>query len=221
MKQKNIMKPTNIMKPKKKKSGLALLVCILLFAMVGCEMPNIAEFSDFTNTIKGQLVGQNFDIYMYDDAGSKTLEVSGTKVGVGILENSANYQIEDTGFKSEVLEITINGKQILQVGNTCVFAEKGLDIITDFNMPEKIEVNSGGGYMSFDRLLNDYRNSIGKSKVIMISSQEGLPIGVYQGDSVYVTIPSDLPKMTRLNIDGKSLYIHRANYTIIDSDLIK
>ena len=49
----------------------------------------------------------------------------------------------------------------------------------------------------------------------------GIPIGVYQGEEVYVTIPSNLPKMTRLNIDGKSLYIHRANYVILDSNMLK
>lgn len=48
----------------------------------------------------------------------------------------------------------------------------------------------------------------------------GIPIGVFQGNEVYVTIPSDLPKMTRLNIDGKSLYIHRANYVILDTEMI-
>ena len=40
-------------------------------------------------------------------------------------------------------------------------------------------------------------------------------------DNVRVTIPNDLPKTTRITIDGKSLYVHRANYQIIDMDLIK
>lgn len=202
---------------KNKKKIMVLMLCSMVsFSFVGC-----AELKDLANTVKGQLVGQQFDISMYDDSGSKTLEVSGKKITIGLLENSANFNVEDSGFKSEVLDITINGKQMLQVGNTCVFAEKGLDMITDFEVPTKVEANSGGGFVPLDRLVNDYKNSIGKSKVIIISSQEGLPVGVYQGDSVYVTIPSDLPKMTRLNIDGKSLYIHRANYTILDSELIK
>lgn len=202
---------------KSKKKILVLMLCIMVsFGSVGC-----AKLKDFFNTVKGELVGQEFDISMYDDSGSKTLELSGKKISIGLLENSANFNVEDSGFKSEVLDITINGKQMLQVGNTCVFAEKGLDMVTDFEVPNKIEATSGGGFMPLDRLVNDYKNEIGKSKVIIISSQEGLPIGVYQGDSVYVTIPSDLPKMTRLNVDGKSLYIHRANYTIIDSALMK
>lgn len=203
------------MKNKKKIIVLTLSMMVSL-SSVGC-----AKLKDFFNTVKGELVGQHFDISMYDDSGSKTLELSGKKISIGLLENSANFNVEDTGFKSEVLDITINGKQMLQVGNTCVFAEKGLDMITNFEVPKKIEATSGGGFVPLDRFVNDFKNEIGKSKVIIISSQEGLPIGVYQGDSVYVSIPSDLPKMTRLNIDGKSLYIHRANYTILDSELIK
>lgn len=203
------------MKNKKKIIVLTLSMMVSL-GSVGC-----AKLKDFFNTVKGELVGQHFDISMYDDSGSKTLELSGKKISIGLLENSANFNVEDTGFKSEVLDVTINGKQMLQVGNTCVFAEKGLDVITNFEVPKKIEATSGGGFVPLDRFVNDFKNEIGKSKVIIISSQEGLPIGVYQGDSVYVTIPSDLPKMTRLNIDGKSLYIHRANYTILDSALLK
>lgn len=42
----------------------------------------------------------------------------------------------------------------------------------------------------------------------------------FPGDNVYWEIPEDLPKMTKLMIDGKALYIHRANYQIIDSDLL-
>ncbi len=49
----------------------------------------------------------------------------------------------------------------------------------------------------------------------------GIPLAVYQGKNVYVTVPDDLPKMTRLNIDGKSLYIHRANYIILDTKMMK
>ena len=41
------------------------------------------------------------------------------------------------------------------------------------------------------------------------------------GEDVYWEIPDDLPKMTKLMIDGKALYIHRANFEIIDKELIK
>ena len=55
--------------------------------------------------------------------------------------------------------------------------------------------------------------------MVVIQSQLGVPICAYSGDDVYWEIPNDLPKMTKLMVDGKALYIHRANFTIIDKAL--
>lgn len=192
-----------------------LLTIMLMTSITGC-----AWVDDMVAKVKGELIGQEFEIMLYDHQANKTLTVSGSKVTVSLLENSANFNVESTGFKSEVIEVTINGNQMLQVGNTVIFAEKGLDMVTDFKLEEEIHINSGGGFVPYDRVVNNVKNKIGKSKTVVISSQLGIPIGVYQGDSVYVTIPDDLPKMTRLNVDGKSLYIHRANYVILDSGMI-
>ena len=56
--------------------------------------------------------------------------------------------------------------------------------------------------------------------VVVIKSQTGAPIYVFSGRSVYWEIPDDLPKFTKLSIDGKPLYIHRANFQIIDAKLL-
>lgn len=201
--------------------GIKKLVVIILILSMVLSVTGCAALRDSFGKVKGQLIGQEFTISTYDHYANKTLTVEGTKVSVGLLENSANFNAESTGFKSEVIEVTINGGQMFQVGNTVIFAEKGLDMVEDYEIPTEITVDSGGGFVPFDRFVNDLSNKIGKEKTIIISSQMGIPIGVYQGEEVFVTIPSDLPKMTRLNIDGKSLYIHRANYVILDSDLIK
>ena len=69
--------------------------------------------------------------------------------------------------------------------------------------------------------LNKIKNVLGTPKVIVVCSQLGTPIAVYGGKEVYWEIPSDMPKMTKLNVDGKALYIHRANYILLDSDIIE
>lgn len=198
----------------KKKIISAILVAALVLGVAGC-----ASIRDKFAKIKGDLIGQEFVVSVYDHYADKTMEVTGRKVTVGLLENAANFTVEDTGFKSEVIEITVGGKQMFQVGNTVVFAEKGLDQVQDY-LSSEIVSTSGGGFVPLDRFVNDIRNKIGKPKTIVISSQLGIPISVYQGKEVFVTIPSDLPKMTRLNIDGKSLYIHRANYVIMDTEIL-
>ena len=79
----------------------------------------------------------------------------------------------------------------------------------------KIDENT---YIS--NIVNKYKNYFGKSRVVVIKSQLGQPITAYSGDEVYWKIPEKLPKMTKLMIDGKALYIHRANFQIIDTDLL-
>ena len=202
---------------KKAKIILSVIIGIILLISIG----SCAKVKDIIGKLRGDLIGQHFLIKVYDDYGNKTLSIDGSKVTVGLLEDSDNFDTESSEFKSEVLEITTNGNAMFQVGNTVIFEEDGLDIVEDYEVEEEIVNKSGGGYVPFDRFVNKLSNEIGKEKIVIISSQQGIPIGVYEGKDVYVTIPENLPKMTRLNIDGKALYIHRANYVILDSDMIK
>lgn len=201
---------------KNKKVALIGIIMVGLLSFVGC-----AKISDYFNKIKGKIVGENMSLNFYNDYGDKTLEVVGSKITINLLENNANFDVEGTGFESSVLEVTVNGDQIFQVGNTMIVEEEGLEPIENFEMETTIDVNNGGGYVPLDRYINDIKNKIGEEKTIIISSDLGIPIAVYEGKDVYVTIPEDLPKMTRLNIDGKTMYIHRANYIILDTDMIK
>lgn len=199
---------------------LKLVLCIML-TIVFISLTGCAAIRDKIAETKGELIGQHFEISIYDHYANKTLVIDGKKVTVGVLENDANIDESSSGYESGVLEITVNGNQMFQVGNTVIFAEEGLDMVEDFEMSTDVVVNSGGGFVPIDRLINNIKNKIGERKTIIISSQMGIPIGVYQGNDVYVKVPDDLPKMTRLSIDGKSLYIHRANYLILDTNMIK
>jgi len=202
---------------KNKKLIFIGLIILSLLTFFGC-----AQVSDYFNKVKGNLIGENMSLEFFNDYGSKTLEVQGNKITIGLLENSSNFNIEDSGFESSVLEVTVNGNQMFQVGNTMIVSEKGIAKVEGFEIEnDLISVNNGGGYVPIDRYINDIKNKIGKEKTIIISSNLGIPIAVYEGKDVYVTIPNDLPKMTRLNIDGKTMYIHRANYIILDTDMIE
>ena len=46
-----------------------------------------------------------------------------------------------------------------------------------------------------------------------------ISIGLFQGNDCYCEIPADLPKTTLINIDGKMVYVHRANVDIIPAEL--
>jgi len=205
-----------------KRSKKQILGMFLVFTLILVSAAGYAAWNDFWKTTEESFFGLDFEISAYDNYGSKTLTIYGKNVHVGLLENSTNFSAEDSGFKSEVLEITLDGSQSFQVGNTVIFAESGLDVVKDFSIPQEMYVSGNGssGFIPADRFVNDFQNLIGDTKTIIIASQMGVPICVYQGDSVFVTVPKYLPKMTRINIDGKSLYIHRANYFILDTELM-
>lgn len=203
-----------------KKIVAMVLALLLLLNLCGCAMLN-SQMSD----LKGSLIGNEFNIEFYDNNGIGYLTVVGHKVdveGVTVETESVNEDGEKTtNYElSSVISITVDGSNMEQVGNTVIFEENGLNKITDFELPEEL-IASGGTFTALDRQINAYKNMFGTSKIVVISSQLGVPISVYGGESVYWEVPDDLPKMTKLNIDGKALYIHRANYIILDTKLLK
>ena len=201
---------------------MILLPAVLLFLLTGC-----AKVGSIINDIHGSLTGNNYTVYTYDNYGNQTLKTSGKKISItGNKIETTSYGSDGravTGYDlSSVITITIDGKEIESCGDTCVFVQKELQPEVDFSLDE-ISSNGGNGITdnaALAKVLNRYKNDFGKSRVVVIKSQLGQPIAAFSGDDVYWEIPDDLPKMTKLMVDGKALYIHRANYQIIDKNLL-
>ena len=198
------------------------LPVVLLFFLTGC-----GKLGSVINDIHGSLIGNNYTIYTYDNYGDQTLKTSGKKISI-TRNKTKNISYDSdgkatTGYDlSSVITITIDGKEIESSGDTCIFVQKGLVPEVDFSS-EEIDSSGSNGITdnaAIARKLNRYKNDFGKSRVVVIKSQLGQPIAAFSGDDVYWEIPDDLPKMTKLMVDGKALYIHRANYQIIDKDLL-
>lgn len=201
---------------------LALIMVLSVFLLGGC-----AKLASAINDIKGSLIGNQYTIYTYDNFGSLVLETSGKKIDIaGNPVKTTSYDDSGkviTGYElSSVITITIDGNEIESCGDTCIFVQKGLTPDVDFTT-ETIQTGSSTIFdiTSLSAKLNQYKNRFGKARVIVIKSQLGQPIMAFSGDNVYWEIPEDLPKMTKLMIDGKALYIHRANFQIIDKELIQ
>lgn len=200
---------------------LALVAMISIFVVSGC-----AKLASAINDIKGSLIGNQYTIYTYDNFGNLVLETSGKKIDIaGNPVKNTSYDENGkviTGYElSSVITITIDGNEIESCGDTCIFVQKGLTPDVDFTTET---IQSSGSVLDITSLsakLNQYKNKFGKARVVVIKSQLGNPIVAFSGDSVYWEIPEDLPKMTKLMIDGKALYIHRANFQIIDKELIE
>ena len=122
---------------------------------------------------------------------------------------------------SSVITITIDGKQLISCGDTCIFYDKRLSPEYEFYL-DQIESDSSGLLSStlISGKVNSIKNKFGKPMVVVIKSQMGAPIYAFSGNKVYWEIEEDLPRFTKLMIDGKALYIHRANFQVIDKALL-
>lgn len=205
---------------KKKLSALLSVVAILVvMGLSGCSF-----LESKLNSFKGSLVGVSYTADFYDNYGAQFFTASGDKIDIDGNYVDDGYDTEGniTSSLSSVITITIDGKEIEACGNTVIFEEKGLSPDVEFSLTD-VESDSSGlsGLTSISKVINKFKNYFGKSRVVVIQSQLGVPIRAYSGDDVYWEIPDDLPKMTKLMIDGKALYIHRANFEIIDTELIK
>lgn len=209
---------------KRIKALLATIICICIITwLTGC-----AANDDYMNDVKGNLSGNSYTIYTYDNYGQKVMTTTGDKINIaGNKTKSKGYDSEGnetTSYDvSSVITILIDGKEIESCGDTCIFEQKGLKPEVDFTQ-EDIASHSTGKISEntyIAGIVNYYKNYFGKSRVVVIKSQLGQPIAAYSGDEVFWKIPDDLPKMTKLMIDGKALYIHRANFQIIDKELLR
>lgn len=216
---------------KKKVIGIISAVAITIVIIVGIIAlgSGVGMLTSRLDDIKGQLVGNSFKCQFYDNYGEEFLTVIGKKIGLnGNIVKEAQIDAE-TGDAyssyslSSIVTINVDGNQMQSCGDTIIFEEEGLEPDVKFQL-EDINSSSHGNLVentSISGIVNKYKNMFGKGQVVVIQSQLGVPICAYSGNNVYWEVREDLPKTTKLMIDGKALYVHRANFQIIDKDLIE
>lgn len=202
--------------------SIVVVVAFMSVLFTGCGILDSTK-----NSLKGKLKGVSYSIESYDNYGKLTQTITGQNIDI------EGNKVPETGFSSSgevitnyelssVLTITIDGKQMSSCGDTLIFAESGLKKEVDFSVTD-INSEAQNGITDttlVSKVLNKYKNYFGKPVVVVIKSQLGVPICAYSGDSIYWEIPSDLPKTTKIMVDGKAIYIHRANFSIIDKGLL-
>lgn len=205
----------------KKKMIIAIAIMLLLATLLtGC-----AGFQSDVNSLNGSITGNTYECQFFSNHGQKFMTMSGQKIDIN--ENIVRERIyTDRGWGytktlSSVITVTVDGSEVESCGTTILFIEDGLTPDVDFTMQDITSVAQGIlDNTILANTVNRYKNWFGKSRVVVIQSQMGDPIMAFSGDEVYYTVCEDLPKTTKLMIDGHALYIHRANFQIIDKDLL-
>jgi hypothetical protein len=198
------------------------IIVLLLLMMTGC-----ARLRSGIHDLHGSIIGNEYNIDIFDNTGVRTLRSHGKRIDIdnNIVEektySSDSESWLSTKTLSSVITITIDGKQMISCGDTCIFYDKRLVPEYEFYL-DKVDSDSSGllNTTLISGLVNSVKNSFGKPMVVVVKSQMGAPIYAFSGDKVYWEVQEDLPRFTKLMIDGMALYIHRANFQIIDKGLL-
>lgn len=212
------------MKKRLRNAGCLLLGIVMLLGLTGC---NWAGLDNDIQEIKGSIKGCTYNCMFYSNTGERFMTVQGENISLSSNVVRERSYSEDGGWGyvdtlSSVVTITVDGSQIENCGSTVIFAQDDLEPDADFEGIDSIESESNGitDWTMIAGVVNSYKNYFGKPTVVVIQSQLGVPICAYSGKDVYWEVCEDLPKTTKLMIDGKALYIHRANFQIIDRNLL-
>ena len=218
---------------------LALTLVILMFCLCGCEFVD-----EVMATPSGEPVAASPNItYMaefYRNNGNMWLSIEGSNFDISP-NKTKNYMFDTSGNwtyeweTSSVVSIEIDGNNIENCGSTVLFYDSRLEkldieipteVILDDSRNGSIDVPNNfmfGDYwrLNFWWISHNQANKKVASRLILIQSQEGDPICMFAGDSVSWKVSKNLPKTTEIEIDGKMIYIHRANFAIIDTSIFE
>lgn len=223
-----------------KKLIAILLVIVMMCGLCACGSPYpnggtvVAENDPTAEPVKISYIAE-----LYDNKGSQWLAIEGTSFSIEP-NKVKEYSYDSSGSwisnwtTSSVMSITIDGKHIESCGSTALFYDTRLEKV-DFILPDEVTLSVGSsaqitapsdnynwvedrwGLMYWYWNTEKQANTTPAARLVVIQSQEGDPICMFAGDRVEWSVSRNLPKTTELMIDDKVVYIHRANFSIIDT----
>lgn len=209
------------------KKKIITVIAIFAFAAIICmiTLTGRSFLRSKVQSLQGSITGNTYLCEFYSNSGEKFMTMEGTNIDMeSNIIRERIYSDGSWGYTktlSSVITITIDGSQTISCGSSILFIEKDLTPDVDFKMKNiQSRAEGFGDYTFIANIVNKYKNDFGKPMVCVIQSQLGDPICAFSGEEVYWEVCEDLPKTTKLMIDGKALYIHRANFEIIDKDLL-
>ena len=226
---------------------ISILLCVaflgtILFVFTSCDDPLNEKTSQGTQRAtnqNGEEYTLSFIAEFYDNTGEKWLTTKGSKFDISP-NKVKEYSWDSDGSwiskwtMSSVMSVDIDGNNIETCGSTVLIYDNYLvkqDCVlpateTDTSNGDNSSVSSPTDIRLYDYWTLDWwwktkdtRNYKIGEKIIMIQSQDGDPICLFSGKTVTWEVSRNLPKTTEVTIDGAKLYIHRANFAIIDKSV--
>ena len=223
-----------------KKSVLIMMLMFICYCS-GC--------GDYTTVITSEVPAENenvveqepivYEAMMYDNKGNNFLNFEGNTFTISP-NKAKQYGWSSDGYwtsfyeTSSVMTIEVDGHYIQSCGSTVIFKDKRLEML---EIPSELSTKKATGTEGYSVTeerrygetyvdLTNWWYGISEKgqhgeKLVIVQSQEGYNIGAFVGSDVTWEVADKLPKTTRIMVDGLPIYIHRCNFTIIDSELIQ
>ena len=223
--------------------NIIAFVIVIMFAIVA--LTGCGEIDQTTYVAQQQSseepVKLSFMAEFYDNEGLNWLNVEGSEFDIkpnkvkqyGYSSDGTwtyNYEL------SSIMTVYIDNKWIETCGSTILFYDTRLEKL-DIELPKEVDLTDSQDEVSIsvprDLRGQEYwtlnwwwdtknlENRHHGKRMVIIQSQLGDPICMFSGDKVRWDIPKNLPKTTEICIDGKMLYIHRANFAIVDMEVFE
>lgn len=194
-----------------------LPVLVLLTVLLsGCT-----DLLNWGKDFKQDFKGLNMVIQTYDNDSQLIDSIKGKSVKI---EKDTTFDRKDsegeTRKESKVLSITVGGENMTHVGSSLIAYEDGMtNVFEEYAKTVKIDSQNKSVPM-LNSMVNEFQNDFtGKSKTILIRSQNGSPLATFTGDSIRMS-DTDVPSSTNFLIDGKRLFVYRCDYTVYDNKLL-
>ncbi|MBO0420531.1 DUF5052 family protein [Vagococcus fluvialis] len=198
-----------------------LLKTLPVLVLLTVSLSGCTDLLNWGKDFKQDFKGLNMVIQTYDNDSQLIDSIKGKSVKI---EKDTTFDRKDsegeTRKESKVLSITVGGENMTHVGSSLIAYEDGMtNVFEEYAKTVKID-NQNKSVPMLNSMVNEFQNDFtGKSKTILIRSQNGSPLATFTGDSIRMS-DTDVPSSTNFLIDGKRLFVYRCDYTVYDNKLL-
>ncbi len=198
-----------------------LLKTLPVLVLLTVSLSGCTDLLNWGKDFKQDFKGLNMVIQTYDNDSQLIDSIKGKSVKI---EKDTTFDRKDsegeTRKESKVLSITVGGENMTHVGSSLIAYEDGMtNVFEEYAKTVKID-NQNKSVPMLNNMVNEFQNDFtGKSKTILIRSQNGSPLATFTGDSIRMS-DTDVPSSTNFLIDGKRLFVYRCDYTVYDNKLL-
>jgi hypothetical protein len=218
----------------------SILAASMVVSLCACGGPSTTTITAPSSESGEEPVKISYVADFFDNYGENWMSVEGTSFDISPNKVKEYYYDTDGSWisgwtTSSVMSVEIDNHNIETCGSTVLFYDTRLEKI-ETEIPKDINLSTGDSYTvtapgdlsymdgwSLQWWWDTHQQSNTKpaARAVIIQSQNGDPICMFAGDKVTWEVSRNLPKTTELVIDGKVVYVHRSNFSIIDTSIFE